>query len=110
MNRNQAITGIRAALQRRSGKPWSVTGGRGTAYGWIHITAPPRRRESSRMTVEDCTELAELLGLDHEHCICHKSGVGGQGHDVPAAPDYYLEWLDRANGHEPRVIGQPYWD
>src|SRR5438552_17215199 len=42
--RNATIKAIRDALKRRSGKQWSVTGGRGTAWGWIHIEAPPARR------------------------------------------------------------------
>lgn len=44
-DRDDAIRRIRQALRRRSGKAWSVTGGRGTAWGWITITAPPRRQD-----------------------------------------------------------------
>jgi hypothetical protein len=44
IDRDAAIKRIRAALKFRSGKDWSVTGGKGTAYGWIKIDAPPRRR------------------------------------------------------------------
>lgn len=44
ITRDSAISTIRAALRRRSGKAWSVTGGRGTAWGWITIEAPPARR------------------------------------------------------------------
>lgn len=43
-DRNAVIARIKSALQRRSGKSWSVTGGRGTAWGWITIDAPPTRR------------------------------------------------------------------
>lgn len=43
LDRDEAIKRIKAALKRRSGKPWSVTGGRGTAWGWIKIDAPPKR-------------------------------------------------------------------
>jgi len=39
MDRNETIKTIRAALRRRSGKLWSVTGGRGTAWGWLSIDA-----------------------------------------------------------------------
>src|SRR4030065_1969408 len=38
------IARIKRALESRSGKRWSVTGGTGTAYGWLHIDAPPSRR------------------------------------------------------------------
>lgn len=44
MDRNEAILAIRTALKNRSGKPWSVTGGRGTAWGWISIDVPRARR------------------------------------------------------------------
>src|SRR5262249_21146248 len=44
LDRDTAIKRIRAALKRRSGKTWSVTGDRGTAWGWINIDAPPKRR------------------------------------------------------------------
>jgi hypothetical protein len=44
LDRDEAIKRIRAALKRRSGKAWSVTGDRGTAWGWIKIDAPPARR------------------------------------------------------------------
>ena len=39
-----AIRRIKAALKRRSGKEWSVTNSRGTAWGWLTINAPPKRR------------------------------------------------------------------
>lgn len=110
ITRSQAITDIRAALRRRSGKSWSVTGGRGTAYGWIYITSPAARRESSRMSRADCQELHNLLGLAHEYCLCHRQLVGDQNIQVPAGPDYYAEYIDRAAGREPRVLAHPYWD
>jgi len=62
--REEAIQHLRAALKRRSDRPWSVSGGRGTAYGWIEIQAPPRRRVDGYTTPEDCAELARIFGLD----------------------------------------------
>ena len=44
VGRNETIKAIRKALRARSGKSWSVTGGRGTAWGWLTIDAPPARR------------------------------------------------------------------
>jgi len=44
ITRDSAIERIRAALKRRSGKLWSVKGGRGTGWGWITIDAPPARQ------------------------------------------------------------------
>src|SRR4026209_1714610 len=43
MDRNETIKAIKTSLQKRSGKQWSVTGGRGTAWGWITISVPPKR-------------------------------------------------------------------
>jgi hypothetical protein len=44
MNRAEVIASIRENLRQRSGKAWSVTGGRGTGWGWLTIDAPPARR------------------------------------------------------------------
>ena len=126
MTRDEAIQAIRSALQKRSGKAWSVTGGRGTAWGWIRVDAPPARRtmrerlkadaigtrpEDYEMfdshqpggsaTPEDRAELASLLGLETVH---------HQGVSIPASDDYRREYVDRAEGRTPSVIAQPYWD
>lgn len=126
LTRDEAIRRIRAALRQRSGKAWSVTGGRGTAYGWIKIDAPPARRTEhtqkrqgavterpedyervdtgepgGHMTAADRKELAALLGLDDVHF---------QGAKIPAGSDYYREYVDRSEGRTPSVRGEPYWD
>jgi len=127
LDRDGAIREIRTALKRRSGKTWSVTGGRGTAWGWITIDAPPARRTShcvkragvltdnpgdyeeietgvpgGSMTVAERAELGTLLGLDRPvHC---------QGESIPAGTDYRLEYIDRANGRTPTTHGKQYWD
>jgi hypothetical protein len=89
---------IRKALKARSGKAWSVTRGRGTARGWITIQASSTRS----MTDAERAELGELLGLSKPvHC---------QGEMIPSGHDYYREYIDRAEGREPRVTGTPYWD
>lgn len=125
--RNDAISRIKDALRARSGKAWSVKGGRGTAYGWISIYAPPKRCTWDILKVErdpyddspawywrnglepgkghmgpdDRDQLAELLGLDSIHY---------QGHNIPASGAYYQEYVDRAEGREPSVVGERYWD
>jgi hypothetical protein len=127
LDRDDVIKAIRAALKRRSGKAWSVKGGRGTGWGWIQIEAPPARRtygwvlpegapdipDSYRLVDKgqpdgcmgepDKNELAELLGLE-------RGQVSYQGVSIPASSDYRQEYLDRAEGREPSVIGRPYWD
>lgn len=104
ITRDEAIARIKAALKARTGKVWSVTGGRGTAWGWITIRAVKRHAadEWGRLTEEDQTLLAEVLGLDHP--------VHPQGFDIPASSSFYAEYVDRAEGREPRVYGVQYWD
>ena len=106
VDRDDAIAAIRAGLRRRSGKAWSVRGGRGTSWGWITITAPPRRQDPEGcMTDEDRVELAELLGLGPAEGRAHWQGV-----TVPASAQHRHEYIARAEGREPEVIGVPYWD
>lgn len=59
---------MRQLLRQRSGKTWSVKGGRGTGWGWLTISAPPARMDNWRMTEEDQAELANLLGERNAHC------------------------------------------
>jgi hypothetical protein len=102
-DRDETIKAVRAALKRRSGKTWSVTGGKGTAWGWITITAPPKRREGfGYMSEADRAELGRLLGLDRP---AHQQGV-----DIPAGNDYRREYIARAEGRVSSVTGTPYWD
>jgi len=113
-SRDEAIQRIKTALKRRSGKNWSVTGGRGTAWGWIRIDAAPkdRRYEADGVTLADHAfgypslaqrqELGTLLGFDRpSHC---------QGESIPSSSAYYTEYIDRAEGRTPSVTGTPYWD
>lgn len=102
-SRDEAIDRIKKALRARSGKAWSVRGGRGTSWGWIEISAPPKRQnEFGYMTPEDQAELGRLLGLDRP---AHMQGV-----NVPASGKHRQEYVDRAEGREPSVIGEVYWD
>jgi hypothetical protein len=102
LERDEAIKRIKTALRNRSGKTWSVTGGRGTAWGWIHISAPPKRLVGhGYMTEADAAELGKLLGTDSAH---------SQGVSIAADGHYRHEYVARAEGREPTVIGVPYWD
>jgi len=100
-DRNDTIAAIKAALKARSRKTWSVTGGRGTAWGWIRIIAPPARRgEFGSMTDADIAELSALFGETVHH----------QGISIPASSAHRREYLERAIGQTPTDIAQPYWD
>lgn len=102
MDRNETIKKIRTALKRRSGKDWSVRGGHGTAWGWIKVSAPPRRMVGYRMSDEDRAELGRLLGFDRP--------ADPQYESIPASSAYYAEYVDRAEGRVPAVCGTPHWD
>lgn len=115
LTRNETIKRIRDALKRRSGKAWSVTAGRGTAWGWLNIDAPPARRvydwdgnptgrgpDSGYTSPAEREELGKLLGL--------ASPTHMQGEGVPSGGDYWAEYIDRAEGRVPSVRGVQYWD
>lgn len=128
-DRDETIRRIKTALHRRSGKVWSVTGGRGTAWGWITIDAPPSRRtwghrlkanaspmqlpedyeeydtvtQTGRsMSPVERAELGQLLGLD--------GPVHFQGVSIASDSHSYQEYTDRAEGRTPSVLAKPYWD
>jgi hypothetical protein len=129
LDRDKFIAAVRASLRSRSGKSWSVTGGRGTAWGWVTIDAPPARktwrhvpkagagecpppgaefwdykdtgRAGGNISAPDAAELAALLGLETVHF---------QGVSIPAGGDYRREYLQRARGEAVTVRGEPYWD
>ena len=140
MDRDQTIVAIRTALKKRSGKQWSVKGGRGTASGWITISAPPKRLGCqvphdddyatricnachARLVDDDapigcsaheCTDrcyLAYMTPADRaELGELLGKTIHMQGESIPASSDYYNEYAARAAGLEPVVIGSPYWD
>lgn len=103
-DRNAAIKMLRAALRARSGKSWSVTGNRGTSWGWIEVKSPPARAADQwgTMTDAEAAELGELLGLD--------APVHHQGVSIPASSGHRHEYLMRALGRTPTVHGETYWD
>lgn len=126
LDRDETIRRIRAGLKRRSGRAWSVTGGRGTAWGWIRIDTTPARRTWRHVETddrdgaghpiyvdtdtgepgwyagpEDRAELARLLDLESAHF---------QGVSIPSSGDYYQEYVDRAEGRPPSRFGKQYWD
>jgi len=102
-DRNEAIAEIKSALKQRSGKTWSVRGGKGTSWGWIKIDSPTSRKASEYgyMSEQDRTELASLLGLESVH---------QQGVSIAASSAYRREYIERANGRVPSKIAEPYWD
>ena len=116
MERNEVINTIKSALQRRSGKTWSVTGGKGTSWGFLSISSPPARctirhrlkegatndwpesweaydsgQPGGDLTPADCQELATLLGL---YRPVHNQGLKVCSQD-------WQNYIDRAEGRKP---------
>lgn len=127
MDRDECIARLRAALKRNSGKSWSVTGGRGTAWGWIRIDAPPKRRTWVHYLPEGMPDHTEnyrerdggIPGRGHmspadRELLGRVLGLEGpvhiQGHSIPAASDYRREAVERAEHGRSSVVPVPYWD
>jgi len=99
--RNTTIKALRAVLKVRTGQPWSVTGGRGTSWGWITVDAPPARRDGYQITVEDGALLMVAFGMDHRR-------PGNLG--IPASTAYRRVYLQRAHGVPRTFTAEQYWD
>lgn len=102
--RGDVIKLLKRFLRERSGKDWSVSGSRGTAYGWITIRAPKSRSIDAwgSLTNTDRQELGALLGMDRP--------VHHQGQSIAAGRDYYRYYLDQAAGIPSEENPQQYWD
>jgi hypothetical protein len=125
--REEAIKRIKAGLEKRSGKRWSVTGGRGTAWGWLSIDALPKDRTwahkkrdeslpglpgdyveydtgrpASHMSPARREELGKLLGLTGPAHI--------QGVSIPSGGSYWDEYIERAETGKSDIKSTPYWD
>ncbi len=98
--RDETIKQIRQALKNRTGRTWSVTGGRGTSWGWINITAPPRRMDGWAMSAADQLTLSDALDKTVHH----------QGESIPASNAHYQEFIERAEGRPVTAIAEAYWD
>lgn len=116
LDRDLAIKLIRHNLKQRSGKTWSVTGGRGSAWGWITITAPPARRVDNELTPEDARELGDLLGLPEKTVYRDLMPAGtsnaahSQGVDIADDREWYLHYIDASAGVESAHGTPRYWD
>jgi len=99
-DRNDFIRIVKHNLRERSGKSWSVKGGRGTAWGWVTICALPSQMDGYCMSEAQCEELGALLG----------ERVHSQGTLVPSASDFRMEYVQRSAGVEVTVVGVPSWD
>ena len=88
LNVAEACAELRALLRKATGRSWSVTHGRGTAYGWITVHAMPKDRVDGYLSDRDARTLAALFGEDRPvHC---------QGLSIsPDARELYVEQLGK---------------
>ena len=104
MDRNEAIKRIRTALKSRSCLKWSVTGGRGTAWGWITVTAPKSTLgEYGEMNEKQRDALGALMNRNGER-------AGRDGISIPASSEFYAYYANAAEGYFPHEMPKPYWD
>lgn len=95
---------LRKLLRARTGRDWSVSRGRGTAYSWCHIKAPKARSidDWGRLSVEDQIVLGSVLGTRvHEQGESIRTEAGVRG--------WYLLKAIGANTDGWHVAG-PSWD
>ncbi len=87
MTRADAIRRIKAALRTRTGRAWSVTGGRGTAYGWIHVASFEREFDGWQMTEEHRAILGRIFHRDGSPVPCQYYSIdpGNQEYAVALA-------------------------
>jgi hypothetical protein len=120
IGRDEAIKEIMSALERRSSKTWSVEA---VGTGGILITSPPDRRWHGHLSDEDSWELFPLFALREPLLVQEKTAWSAviskrfydqYGNDLNSKgillhgwPHQYEEFVDRANGRVPTVIGHP---
>lgn len=89
-----AATQMGKQLSERTGAGWVV---RSNVDGSLRITAPNFRLRNGRMSDSDQARLSEALGLPGR--------TGASGVHVPADPSWRHEFLDRAAGRQPSILG-----
>jgi hypothetical protein len=99
-SRDDTIQKINAALKAR-GLRYSVTGGRGTAWGWITIDLMPAVYNG----LDEAGRTAAYRKLGDDFLEARRTSIS-----IPAGSDYYREYIERAQGLKPAVCGTPYWD
>lgn len=58
IDRPEAIQRLKVALRERTGRTWSVSGNRGTAWGWIDVRAPKARQVGEFGYLDEADQLA----------------------------------------------------
>ena len=79
---------LRKMLKERTGRTWSVKVGSGTGYSWLTINAPPARIVDWKMSPDDESLLASVLGEDSI----------GQYHQIPPTSGYRAWNMARVAG------------
>lgn len=93
---------FRDLLRLRTGRAWSATIGRGTAYSWITLGAPRGRLDGYSMVADDVVTLSAVLG---EHV--------GDSHSVRPCRGVRAFYVYVLAGHpvpDDLVVSAPSWD
>jgi hypothetical protein len=94
---------LRKLLRARTGRDWSVTRGKGTAYSWCRINAPKARTvEHGYLSVEDQVVLGSVLG----------QWVGTQGESIRTEAGVRGWYILKAIGASTDGwhVAEPGWD
>lgn len=79
---------IRDLLKKITGTTWSVKGHTGTAYGWINISAPPKRHPAGCSTLDSIDQWQLTLALGRDRLVSH------QGESIsPDSRDHFMQTL-----------------
>jgi hypothetical protein len=101
IGREQALIQLRHALSRRTKSKFSVTGGSGTAWGWIGISLRPS--DYDKLTPDQ--QKAKLRELNE---LFDRQGASSIS--VPASSEHYREYIRRALGEKNVPATPAYWD
>lgn len=98
---------IRELLNKRSDRSWTARNARGTAYGYLSVSAPPSRLRSEygSMSLEDAIELAELWGSDRVNFQYISVSPDEHYHALRSARgDFPARWRELYRVHTSRYI------
>lgn len=94
---------LKKALKVATGRAWSVRGSRGTAYGWLNVSAPKDREEGpyGYTSEEDRVLLREAFQTERIH---------HQGYMIPSSRGFYWQAAQAVTGRPITIHGVRDWD
>lgn len=130
MERSEVTKRIKKALKKRTGQTWSVTGGRGTAWGWLTIEAAKSRQvmhdsnpkydrfalgrnQDELPWVErkpEKDEIAYCTSQEDRKILAEALGIGmnfSSVQGVSVSPDQWQFYVGRAENGKPEEKPEP---